>query len=252
VNAANAVLLVAVVLPPVAGPARTGEAPQTIDMPADVLRDKIRGGLLGQILGNLNGLQHEMKYINEPGDVRQYTPALPNGARTDDDTDFEWVYVVAMQREDRVLLPPGRIARLWKKRINRGIWCSNRYARHLMDLGIEPPMTGRVALNPWAEFNISGQFLCETFGLLSPGMPRTASRIGLNYTRVAVDGEPAQTTQLFCSMIAAAFVTDDLEKVLDSGAASGSSCAGGPFIASVGRSPATYGRWPRRRSRRPR
>jgi hypothetical protein len=57
------------------------------------LEDRIRGGLLGQILGNLNGLPHEFKYLDEPGSVDQYRPALPDGARTDDDTDLEWVYV---------------------------------------------------------------------------------------------------------------------------------------------------------------
>jgi hypothetical protein len=89
-----------------------------------------------------------------------------------------------------------------------------------MDLGFEPPRTGNVVLNPWAEFNISGQFLCETFGLMGPGMPQTAGRIGLHYTTVAIDGEPAQTTQLFCAMIATAFVTDDMEAILDAGVAS--------------------------------
>ena len=166
-------------------------------MSAEQLRDKIRGGLLGQMLGNLNGLPHEFKYIKEPGNVTTYTPALPRGARTDDDTDFEWVYIVEMQRRGTVYLSPGQIAELWRSRINRRIWCSNQYARQLMDLGLEPPLTGRVALNPWAEFNISGQFLCETFGLLAPAMPQTAARIGLNYTTVAIDMEPAQTTQLF-------------------------------------------------------
>jgi hypothetical protein len=162
-----------------------------VEIPAEVLRDKIRGGLLGQILGNLNGLPHEMTYITAPGNVQNYVPALPEGARTDDDTDFEWVYIVAMQKENTVLLSPQRIAQLWKQRINRRIWCSNQYARQLMDLGLEPPLTGAVALNPWAEFNISGQFLCETFGLLAPGMPQTAARIGLNYTRVAIDEQTA-------------------------------------------------------------
>lgn len=186
---------------------------------AHVLQDKIRGGLLGQILGNLNGLPHEMKYIEEPGRVEEYTPSLPDGARTDDDTDFEWVYVVAMQDENQILLPAERIAELWRGRINEGIWCSNLYARRLMDLGMEPPLTGSTTLNPWAEFNISGQFLCETFGLLAPAMPQTASRVGLHYTRVAIDGEPAQTTQLFCTMIALAFVIDDLNVLLDHGVA---------------------------------
>jgi len=194
------------------------EKDDIVEIPAEVLRDKIRGGLLGQMLGNLNGLPHENKYIQEPGNVDEYTPSLPEGARTDDDTDFEWVYIVAMQDEDAIYLPEKRIAELWRSRINDGIYCSNLYARRLMDLGIEPPLTGSTVLNPWAEFNISGQFLCETFGLLAPSMPQTASQIGLHYTRVAIDDEPAQSTQLFCTMIACAFVENDLDALLDKGA----------------------------------
>jgi len=190
---------------------------KSMEFPAEVLRDKIRGGLLGQLLGNLNGLQHEMKYINEPGNVQEYVPALPEGARTDDDTDLEWVYIVAMQRHNEIMLPPHLIAQLWKERINKRIWCSNQYARQLMDVGFEPPLTGSFVLNPWAHFNISGQFICETFGLLAPGMPRTAARIGLNFTRVTIDAEPAQTTQLFTTMISTAFITNDIDKILDAG-----------------------------------
>lgn len=190
-----------------------------VEIPAEELEDRIRGGMLAQILGNLNGLPHEMKYIHEPGKVETYVPSLPEGARTDDDTDLEWVYVSEMARARAVLLPADRIAALWKSHINRKIWCANLYARQLMDLGLEPPLTGSLAFNPWAEFNISGQFLCESFGLMAPGLPRTASKIGLHYTRVAIDGEPAQTTQLFCTMIAVAFFESDLEKILDAGAA---------------------------------
>ena len=190
---------------------------QVIEMPAEVLRDKIRGGLLGQILGNLNGLPHEMKYIDQPGNVKEYIPALLDGARTDDDTDFEWVYLYVMQEENEIFLSSDRLTQLWKNRINRGIWCSNRYSRHLMTLGFQPPQTSMFALNPWADFNISGQFISETFGLLAPAMPQTASRIGLNYTRITIDMEPAQTTQFFCSMISTAFITDDMEKILGAG-----------------------------------
>lgn len=193
--------------------------PTTIQMTAETLRDKIRGGLLGQILGNLNGLEHEMKYIDHPGNVADYTPALPHGARTDDDTDFEWVYLVEMQARNTIELPPEQIADLWRMRINRRIWCSNQFARQLMDLGIDPPLTGRFALNPWADFNISGQFLCESFGLLAPAMPQTAGRVVLNYTTVAIDLEPAQATQLFTAMIATAFVDDDVQRLIDSGVA---------------------------------
>lgn len=183
----------------------------------EVIQDKIRGGLLGQILGNLNGLEHENKYIAEPGNVTDYLPSLPEGARTDDDTDFEWVYIVEMQNKNQIYLSQDEIASLWINRINKRIWCSNQYARQLMDIGLKPPLTGKIALNPWADFNISGQFLCETFGLLAPAMPQTASKIGLHYTTVAIDLEPAQTTQLFDTMIATAFVSSDVDEILDAG-----------------------------------
>jgi len=186
---------------------------------ADELEDKIRGGMLAQVLGNLNGLPHEFKYIDEPGNVDTYTPSLPKGAFTDDDTDIEWVYLREISRSGVIELPPERIGALWKQHINRRIFCANLYARQLMDLGLEPPWTGNVGLNPWSEFNISGQFLCESFGLMAPAMPQTAARLGLNYTRVAIDGEPAQTTQLFATMISMAFVETDIDRLLDAGLA---------------------------------
>jgi hypothetical protein len=195
------------------------QAQETVTIPADVITDKIRGGLLGQMLGNLNGIPHEMKYIQEPGTVKNYVPALPFGATTDDDTDFEWVYVVEMQKQRNVFLSPDEITSLWKKRINRRIWCANRYARFLMDIGFKPPHTGYFTLNPWADFNISGQFLAETYGLMAPAMPQTAAKIGLNYTTVAIGAEPAQTTQLFTSMISKAFEENDINKILDAGTA---------------------------------
>ena len=67
-----------------------------VEISSEALEDKIRGGLLAQLLGNLNGLPHENKYYDEPGNVEHYTPALAGGARTDDDTDIEWVYILSL------------------------------------------------------------------------------------------------------------------------------------------------------------
>ena len=207
-----------------------------VEISAEDLEDKIQGGLLAQLLGNLNGLPHENKYYDEPGNVEQYTPALADGARTDDDTDIEWVYISAMQRDRTVLLGPERITALWKQHINDHIWCANLYTRQLMDIGIDPPLTGNPALNPWSGFNISGQFVCESFGLIAPGMPQSAARIGLNYTHVTIDAEPAQTTQLFTAMIATAFFTNDIDAILDAGLASVDPGSGIlPIIADVRR-----------------
>jgi ADP-ribosylglycohydrolase len=194
-------------------------AGKTMELSVETVQDKIRGGSLGHMLGDLNGLKHEMRYIDEPGNVQEYAPALPEGAWTDDDTDFEWVYLLAMQKSGVLMLSQKEIPPLWKSHINRSFWCANQYARQLMDLGIEPPLTGQIHFNPWSDFNISGQFVCESFGLIAPGMPQTAARLGLNYTHVTIENEPAQTTQLFDSMIATAFLTSDINQILDAGVA---------------------------------
>lgn len=188
-------------------------------VPAGIIRDKLRGGLLGHILGDLNGLRHENRYIAEPGNVERYVPELPEGAWTDDDTDVEWIYVLEMQRTKTLLIPPARIAELWKRHINRRIWCSHLYLRQLLDIGILPNLTGSALLNPWAGFNLSGQFVSESWGLISPGMPQTAARIGVHYTHVSVDGEPIQATQLFTAMIATAYFTGDVQKIVEAGLA---------------------------------
>src|SRR3954465_11059921 len=96
-------------------------APHFVEIPADTLEDKIRGGMLAQVIGNLNGLPHEFKYINNPGKVEHFTPSLPTGAWTDDDTDIEWVYLREIARTGDNLLPPKDIAALWKRHINRRI-----------------------------------------------------------------------------------------------------------------------------------
>src|SRR6185312_535188 len=113
--------LLATSLPAARGLAQ--QPPRYIEIPADVLEDKIRGGMLAQVIGNLNGLPHEFKYINQPGQVEHYTPSLPDGARTDDDTDLEWVYLREIARTRQTLLPPDRIVALWQSHINRRIWC---------------------------------------------------------------------------------------------------------------------------------
>lgn len=191
-----------------------------VTLPAEMVVDKIRGGMLGMMIGNMNGWPYEFKFYGKYGDVETYTPALPEGAQTDDDTDFEWVYIYNMQKTRNAYLPYNDICAYWKSSINDGIWCANRYARYLMDLGIQAPMTGSVVLNPWAAFNVSGQFISESFGLVAPAMPQTAAKIGLHYTRVAIGYEPAQTTQLFTTMISTAFIESDINKIIDAGVAS--------------------------------
>lgn len=106
------------------------------------LEDKIRGGLLAQIIGILNGLSHETRCVEEPGEVQDYVPSLPQGARTDDETDLEWMYVTMTVQRGTHFSPYPHVAELRKEHVNAGMWCANEYARELIKLGLLPPQTG--------------------------------------------------------------------------------------------------------------
>ncbi len=66
--------------------------------------DKVYASWLGQIIGNIAGLVHENRYIDEPGPDTypfDHGPNLErlrdaNGAFSDDDTDIEYMYLLQM------------------------------------------------------------------------------------------------------------------------------------------------------------
>jgi hypothetical protein len=160
------------------------------------------------LIGGLEGLAHEFKYIDKPRDTLPNFEFLPKGAKTDDDNDFEWTHLYFMDKEGVLKIPYPRIVEIWKANMNSGIWVANRQARALMDKGVVPPATGSPENNPAAWYNLSGQFCVESYGLIAPGMPRAGADIGLHYARIAVSGEPLQATPYWTSLISLAEVDD--------------------------------------------
>lgn len=167
-----------------------------------VLLDRIYGGWVGTLIGGIEGLPHEFKYNEQPRATLPDFTFLKEGARTDDDNDFEWTHLWFMDKEGVIKLPYPRIVEIWKANMNSGLWVANKKARALMDVGVVPPETGNVARNPHAWYNLSGQFCVESYGLIAPGMPQAAADIGLHYAHVAVSEEPVQATQFWTSLIA--------------------------------------------------
>lgn len=165
------------------------------------LRDKLYGGWVGMLIGGIEGLAHEFKYTNAPRATLPEFTFLKNGARTDDDNDFEWTHVWFMDKENVLKLPYPRLVEIWKANMNTGIWVANKRARELMDQGVVPPDTGSVAQNKHAWYNLSAQFCTESYGLVAPGMPQAAADLGLHYARIAVSEEPLQAAQYWTSLI---------------------------------------------------
>ena len=68
------------------------------------LRSKIAGAWLGQMVGNIYGLEYENKFVEQPGEgpfvwnkaMRKMTAV--DGAFSDDDTDVEYMYLLMMEK----------------------------------------------------------------------------------------------------------------------------------------------------------
>jgi len=176
-------------------------APRAKEISREELYDRIRGGWTAMLIGGLEGLPHEFKYKEQPRPTLPEFPLLPDGAWSDDDNDFEWTHLYFMDKEGALKIPYPRIAEIWKANMQRGIWNANKRARILMEEGVLPPATGDPKRNEFASYNLSGQFCVESYGLIAPGMPRTAGEIGLHYARIAVSGEPLQATQYWTALV---------------------------------------------------
>jgi hypothetical protein len=199
-------------LGPRVGLAADGATPATpppgmIDVTEEQLLDHIRGGWTGMLIGGLEGLAHEFKYVDQPREQLPDYPLLPDGARSDDDNDFEWTHLYFMDKEDTFKIPYPRIVQIWKANMNRGIWAANRQARKLMDQGIVPPETANPASNSYAPYNLSGQFCVEAYGMIAPGMPQIAADMGVHYASISVSGEPLQATRYWTTLISLAAVS---------------------------------------------
>ncbi|HXE80654.1 MAG TPA: ADP-ribosylglycohydrolase family protein [Vicinamibacterales bacterium] len=194
-------------------------------LPVDVYRDKVYASWLGQVIGNIYGIPHENKYIDEPGPETfpyGYTTGLQrmrqvNGAYSDDDTDVEYMYLLAMERFGPQPTYTD-LASLWKHHVRGSIWLANRAALAAIHHGFTPPVTGRRGVNPhW--FQIDPQLINEIWAVTAPGMVEYAARKSEWGARIMTDGWAVEPTMFYGAMYAAAFFESDVNRLIDIGVA---------------------------------
>jgi ADP-ribosylglycohydrolase len=188
--------------------------------------DKVRASFLGQLAGNFYGLGYEFKFIDQPGpDAMPYgfRPEIlarlreVNGAFSDDDTDIEYMYLLAMERHG---IEPtyAQLAAAWKHHVRERVWVANRAALTLMRAGHFPPHTGRRGYNGhW--FQIDPQLVNELWAVTAPGMIRYATAKSDWAARITSDSFGVEPTVFYAAMYSAAFFERDINKLVDAGLA---------------------------------
>lgn len=195
------------------------QSTKTISM--DELKDKIAGAWLGQMIGNFYGLPFENKFIEQHGPDSDwpygytknlYRLELTGGAFSDDDTDFEYIYLLQMEKYG---CEPtyAQLREAWMHHVRDRVWLANRAALGLMHHGFTPPFTGQKTINPhW--YQIDPQLINEIWAYTAPGMVAYAAQKSDWAARITSDDWAADPTVHYGAMYADAFFEKDIEKLV--------------------------------------
>ncbi len=188
-------------------------------------QDKVYASWLGQVIGNIYGLPHENAYIDAPGEENfpyGYSDNLEwlreiNGAFSDDDTDIEYMYLLAME-EHGIEPTLKQLADKWKYHVRKNVWLANRAALSAMHYGYTPPATGWASINPhW--FQIDPQLINEIWSVTAPGMIDYAVEKSKWAATIMDDKWGLEPTMHYAAMYSAAFFESDINKLIDIGTA---------------------------------
>lgn len=209
-------LLVASVVLALARPAGA-EEPKFRRLSVKEYRDRMKGGWIGQIAGVSWGAPTEFRYkdkIMPETAVPKWTPRMINDAFTQDDLYVEMTFLRSMEQYG--LDVPIRQAGIDFANSKYPLWCANNAGRTNLRNGIAPPDSSHPKFNRCPN-DIDYQIEADYSGLIAPGMPNMAIKLGEKFGRLMNYGDGVYGGQFMGGMYAEAFFESDVIKVIEAG-----------------------------------
>ena len=196
------------------------QAQKEISLSKSQLKDKIMGGWAGQTIGVTFGGPVEFKFngtlINDYQKISWYDGYLKKTMLENpglyDDLYMDLTFVEVFEKEG--LDAP--IASHAKAFANAGymLWHANQAARYNVLKGIMPPESGNWLNNPHADC-IDYQIEADFAGLMSPGMPNTASQISDKIGHIMNYGDGWYGGVYIGAMYSLALVSKDMNYIVN-------------------------------------
>ncbi|RYY00991.1 MAG: ADP-ribosylglycohydrolase family protein [Gammaproteobacteria bacterium] len=195
------------------------QPPKFVTISAERLQDKIKGGWAGQVIGCTYGGPTEFKYTG--GLIPDNTPIewsegyvkwwYDNVKSLYDDVYMDLTFVDVFERLG-MDAPVDSFAMAFATAEYR-LWHANQAARYNILQGIKPPQSGHWLNNPHAD-DLDYQIEADFAGLMSPGMPNTASNISDKIGHIMNYGDGWYGGVYVGAMYSLAFVSDDIEFIV--------------------------------------
>lgn len=195
---------------------------QTIPIAKSELRNKIKGGWAGQVLGCTYGGPTEFRFNGTM--IQQYQPIpwnegvvkwwYDNSPGLYDDVYMDLTFVQVFDRYG--LDAPADSFAMAFATAEYMLWHANQAARYNILQGIMPPASGHWKNNPHAD-DIDYQIEADFAGIMSPGMVNTASEISDKIGHIMNYGDGWYGGVYVGAMYSLAFVSSDIEFIVKEG-----------------------------------
>ncbi len=180
-------------------------------------RDKMKAGWIGQIAGVSWGAPTEFAWrdrIMPENAMPRWTPSMINNAFGQDDLYVEMTFLRSL--EEYGLDVSIRQAGIDFANSEYGLACANAAGRNNLRSGIAPPDSSHPRFNQCPN-DIDYQIEADYSGLIAPGLPNMAIRLGEKFGRLMNYGDGVYGGQFMGGMYAEAFFETDLVKIVEAG-----------------------------------
>jgi hypothetical protein len=192
---------------------------KTVTISKEKLNDKIRGGWAGQTIGVTFGGPYEFRFdgtfIGDYQSLLWYDGYLKNTMLNNpglyDDLYMDLTFVDVFEKYG-LDAPVDSFANAFAH-AGYALWHANQAGRYNILHGIKAPMSGQWKNNPHADC-IDYQIEADFAGLMSPGMPNTASTISDKIGHIMNYGDGWYGGVLVGAMYSMAFTSSDINYVV--------------------------------------
>ena len=194
-------------------------AQKTVTVSKAKIQDKIKGGWAGQTIGVTFGGPYEFRFNGTL--IQDYQPlkwydgylrhTMINNPGLYDDLYMDLTFVEVFEKYG-LDAPVDSFANAFA---NAGymLWHANQAARYNILNGVKAPRSGHWMYNPHSE-DIDYQIESDYAGLMSPGMPNTASAISDKIGHIMNYGDGWYGGVYMGAMYSLAFVSDDIQYIV--------------------------------------
>jgi len=202
------------------GPIDVRQAVKVDTLSKDVLLDKIKGGWAGQTIGVTFGWPTEFNYLGtyiQDYETIRWHEDYVNEAMTQFPGLYDDIYVdltfVEVFENHGIEAPLAAFAEAFAGKAY-DLWHANQAGRYNLQQGVSPAEAGHWLNNPHAD-DIDFQIEADFAGLMSPGLPGTATQIAEKIGRLINSGDGLYGGVYVANLYALAFVHDDIRYVVN-------------------------------------